>query len=136
MSSSDPAEDKPDDRPNVEPDHGPARHPEGPTHIDSVPWYRQNSFCSGILVAHVFIMCLGGCVPFASLLGTVTTLGVILVCVIVLTGPVYYSKRKKDGTLKTWSKGNKIAAVILLILFVGGYIALITFLVLSGRFGG
>ena len=138
----------PDDRPEPEPDREREREPDrvrdyepdgrppGPTHIEDVPWFRKNSFCSAVLVAHVFVMCLGGCIPFASLIGVLTTIGVIAVCGIVLTGPVYYSKRKKDGTLRTWSKGNKIAAVILLVLFVGGYASLIAYLVLSGKFGG
>ena len=59
----------------------------------------------------------------------------IAVCVIVLTGPVYYDKRKKDGTLKTWGVGNKVAAVILLLLFVGGYGAMIYWMYTTGKFG-
>lgn len=141
MASPDPAEDRPADDREPAPDRGhdrdpePDDRPEGPTHIDQVPSYRRNSFCSTLLVLHVLVMIFGGCIPLASLLGIFTTIGVIAVCVIVLTGPVYFPKRKKDGTLKQWSKGNKIAAVILLILFVGGYVGLVTLLVLSGRFG-
>jgi hypothetical protein len=115
-------------------DDTPAPAP-GPRSYDEVPAYRRNGFCSGILVAHVCVMFLGGCVPLLSLAGVFTTPGVILVCVVVLTGPVYYDKRGKDGRLKTWSKGNKVAAVILLLLFVGGYAALVYFLVSSGKIG-
>ena len=134
MASPPPPDDPPE--PDRVRDYEPGDRPPGPTHIDEVPWFRKNSFCSATLVWHVLVMIVGGCIPFVSLLGVFTTIGVIAVCVIVLTGPVYYKKRKKDGTLRTWSKGNKIAAVILLILFVGGYASLIAFLVLSGRFGG
>jgi hypothetical protein len=127
MSRSDPPDDPYDDDSS-----GP---PPGPNRYDEVPLLRRNGFCSGVLVAHVGVMFLGGCVPLVSLLGIFTTIGVILVCFVVLTGPVYYDKRNKDGTLKTWGKGNKVAAVILLLLFVGGYAALLYFLVSSGKFG-
>lgn len=125
-------DDDPRDRRDDRDDDPAAR---GPTHPEDVPWYRRNSFCSGVCVAHVIVLVLGGCIPFASLLGIVTTLGVLAVCVIVLTGPVYYDKRRKDGTLRTWGAGNKVAAVILLVLFVGGYAALLYFLFANGRFG-
>lgn len=71
----------------------------GPSDYEAVPWYRRNGFCSAIIVAHVLVMFFGGCVPFVSLLGIFTTIGVIGVCVVVLTGPVYYDRRRKDGTL-------------------------------------
>ena len=107
----------------------------GPTDYNDVPWYRRNGFCSGIIVAHVIVMFLGGCVPLVNILGFFTTLGVIAICIVVLTGPVYYDKRRKDGTLRTWSVWNKGAAVILLLLFVGGYGAIVYFLYTSGKFG-
>ena len=44
-------------------------------------------------------------------------------------------QEEQDGTLKTWSRANKVAAVVLLLLFVGGYAALIYFLVSNGKFG-
>ena len=72
-------------------------------------------------MAHVIVMFLGGCIPLAGLLGIFTTVGVITVCVTVLTGPVYYDRIGPDGTLAQWSRANKVAAVILLVVFVGGY---------------
>jgi hypothetical protein len=107
----------------------------GPTDYEAVPWYRRNSFCSTICIAHVVVMLVGGCIPFLSLFGTFTTIGVIVVCVVVLTGPVYDNKRRNDGSLATWSGANKIAGVILLVLFVGGYGALIYYLVANAKFG-
>ncbi len=101
----------------------------------TVPMLRRNGFCSGVCVAHLIVMLLGGCVPLLSLFGIFTTIGVIVVCVVVLTGPVYYDKRNKDGTLKQWGAANKVAAVILLLLFVGGYGAMIFWLITSGKFG-
>ena len=131
MSSSDFSQNPLPPRPEGDPD-APAL---GPTDYEAVPWYRRNGLCSAIIVAHVVVMLLGGCVPFLSLLGVFTTIGVIGVCVVVLSGPVYYNKRRKDGTLAAWSGGNKVAAVILLILFVGGYGALLYYLVSNARFG-
>ena len=106
-----------------------------PTDYDAVPWHRRNGVCSAVLIAHLIVLLLGGCVPLVSLLGIFTTLGVIAVCIVVLTGSVYFNKRRKDGTLRTWSAANKVAAVILLVLFVGGYGALVYVRAASGRFG-
>jgi hypothetical protein len=106
------------------------------TDYGAVPLYRTNGFCSTIAGAHACVMVVGFCC-FAPvmLLGILTTPAVIAVCIVVLTGPVYYNKRRKDGTLKTWSPGNKVAAVILLILFVGGYAGFVYYLILSGKLG-
>jgi hypothetical protein len=127
VDSSRPTDDSYEDDPYVA--------PSGPTDYRSVPRYRQNDFCSGVVLAHVVVMFLGGCVPFLGLLGIFTTIGVIAVCVIVLSGPVYYNKHKKDGTLKTWGVGNKVAAVFLLLLFVGGYAGIVYWLYTKGKFG-
>ena len=66
-------------------------------------------------------MFLGACIPLVSILGVFTTIGVIVICVTVLTGPIYYNKTGPDGRLAKWNNANKVAAVILLILFIGGY---------------
>jgi hypothetical protein len=81
-------------------------------------------------------MLFSGCLPILVLVGIFTTLGVIAVCAIVLSGPVYYNKHRKDGTLRTWSAGNKVAAVILLLLFVGGYVATVYYFSVTGKLGG
>jgi hypothetical protein len=108
----------------------------GPQSYELVPWYRKSGVCSFIIISHLIVGVVGRCVPLVGLLGILTTLGVIGVCISVLTGPIYFNKLKKDGTLRTWSWGNKIAAVIILILFIGGYAALMWFLFASGQFGG
>ena len=46
-----------------------------------------------------------------------------MVCFIVLTGPVYYPHQLSDGRFRTWSVANKFAAVIIAIIFIGGWIA-------------
>ncbi|MEZ6141779.1 MAG: hypothetical protein R3B84_14505 [Zavarzinella sp.] len=87
------------------------------SHYSEVPWYRKSDNCSALIVAHLVLMIIGAGIPFIALLGLFTFCGLIFVCFVVLTGPVYYKKRRKDGTLKTWGVENKIAAVILLLLF-------------------
>jgi serine/threonine-protein kinase len=91
---------------------------------EAVPWYRKNGLCSGVTVAHALVMSVGLCLPYVLLLGVFTAIGAIAVCIVVLTGPVYYNNLRKDGTLRTWSGGNRVAAVVLLVLFVGWYVAL------------
>lgn len=108
----------------------------GPQSYELVPWYRKSGVCSFIIVSHLIVGIVGRCVPLVGLVGILTTLGVIGVCISVLTGPIYFNKVKKDGTLKTWGWGNKIAAVIILILFIGGYVALMWLAFASGAFGG
>jgi hypothetical protein len=128
MSANPPAED-------CEEDEAEHERPAGPVSYTSVPLLRRNGFCSAVLLSHLVVGLVGGCVPVVSLLGIFTTIGVITVCVVVLTGPVYYDKRKKDGTLQEWSKGNKAAAVVILVLFVGGYAALVYYLYSNAKFG-
>jgi hypothetical protein len=80
-------------------------------------------------------MLFGGCVPGLALRGIVTMLGVMGVCITVLTGPVYYNQKLPDGTLKTWSKANQVAAVIVLLLFVAAYVGLAFLIMVSIRGG-
>ncbi len=68
-------------------------------------------------------------------MGTITFLGlvlapaILLACLIALSGDVYTNKKDASGKLITWSFGNKIAAVIILILQV-----VFTYLYLTGKF--
>ncbi len=57
---------------------------------------------------------------------------VIVVCVVVLTGPVYYNKHDSNGILKQWSAANKVAAVILLVLFTAGF-GFVAFQILTAK---
>jgi hypothetical protein len=113
----------------------PANHAEGPTAYQGVPRYRRSDYCSAVILAHVAVMVFGGCLPVLVFVGIFTTLGVLAVCVVVLTGPVYYNTRREDGTLRTWSAANKVAAVILLLLFVGGYGGLVYYLAVNRKLG-
>lgn len=62
-----------------------------------VPWYRKSAYVSPI-----------------TLLGLCFGPAILAVCIIVLTGDVYYDQRDAASNLKKWGAGNKIAAVIIL----------------------
>jgi fumarate reductase subunit C len=87
--------------PYAAPSGGPASDTGPYQRYDQVPWYRRSSFNSLFVVLG---LC---CSPF-----------IIWVCVIVLTGDVYYDKVDKDGRLKRWSSTNKIVAVIIMVIQV------------------
>ena len=68
---------------------------------DDVPWYRR----SGPVGTITFLgLCFGPAILFA--------------CIIALTGDVYTPKKDQSGNLITWSFGNKVAAVIILLVHV------------------
>ena len=73
----------------------------------------------------------------SSIVGAITFLGlvfgpaILFTCFIVLTGDVYSDKVDQNGQLKKWSYGNKVAAIIILIVQVGVWVA-----ILSGAFSG
>jgi hypothetical protein len=73
---------------------------EAYTDFRQVPWYRRSDTMTGFILGGFF------CLP--PLLWAA--------CVICLTGAVYNNRVKKDGTLSRWSAGNKVAAVIILVL--------------------
>ena len=65
---------------------------------DEVPSYRREPGALVFLLALVF------------------TPVTIALCVIALTGDVYRNAYDKDGRLMSWGVGNKIAAVLILLL--------------------
>jgi hypothetical protein len=130
MSGSDSSENPIAPRPNEVAPHVSAL---GPSDYKSVPWYRRHGCCEPIIGAHALVMFLGLFIPLVARLGVCTWIGAIAICIVALTGPIYYNERNPDGTLRIWSKGNKVAAVIILVVFVGGYGALIYYLNVSGQ---
>jgi hypothetical protein len=68
-----------------------------------VPWYRRSSVNSVFILLNV-LSC--GFLP-----------GILVVCIIALTGDIYSNNRDEQGNVKKWGKGNKVAAFILLILY-------------------
>jgi len=67
------------------------------TDYEDVPWYRRSGVNS-VLVALGLL--------FAPATG--------VVCWNLVTGDIYYRKRRPDGTLKTWSYANKVVAFLML----------------------
>ena len=72
-----------------------------------VPWYRKSSANSLFILVGFF---------FPPLIW--------LVCILLVTGKIYYNKPDAQGNLKTWSVANKIVAFIFLFVqlaFFAGY---------------
>jgi hypothetical protein len=63
-----------------------------------VPWYRREP---------------GAVVLFFALWFTPVT---VVLCFIALTGDVYKNSFDSDGNLQVWGRGNRVAAVLLLVL--------------------
>jgi len=83
---------------------------------------RRQDVCSKIIVAQIIALLVVGYIPLLFPIAILTTLGVISVCVTTLTGPIYTKQLNyAQGGLEKWGVGNKIAALLLLILFVGGF---------------
>lgn len=74
------------------------------TDISQVPWYRRSLINTITLVVSFFLCWVG-------------FLGIFAVCINTLTGDIYYNKKDDVGHLKKWGKGNKIAAIILLVIY-------------------
>jgi hypothetical protein len=77
---------------------------QGYHNYSDVPWYRRSGVNSLFIIAHL-LTC--GFVPL-----------LLWVCINLVTGDVYYDKRKKNGELRVWSVGNKVVAVVILAINV------------------
>lgn len=80
------------------------------TDYSEVPWIRQSGTNSVFLVLHL-LTC--GAIPF-----------LLVTCVVLVTGNVYYNRKESDGSLKVWSPANKVIAFLLLIpslLVIGAF---------------
>jgi hypothetical protein len=66
-----------------------------------VPWLRRSGTNTAFLVLHLLTF---GTLPF-----------LLITCLVLLTGDVYYNKTDSDGTLAVWSKANKVIAFLLLL---------------------
>ena len=62
-----------------------------------VPWYRKSSTNSLFILISIF---------FPLLIG--------LVCILLITGKIYFNKLDVQGNLKTWSVANKVVAFVFL----------------------
>ena len=74
------------------------------TSYNEVPWYRREPGALTMLAA----LC---CTPV-----------IIALCIICLTGDVYKNSYDSQGNLQVWGIGNKVAAVLILIIQIVIYV--------------
>jgi hypothetical protein len=79
---------------------------------EDVPWYRRS-----------------GPVGTITFLGLVFSPAILFACIVALSGDVYTKKKDASGKLITWSFGNKIAAVIILVAQI-----VFTYCMVTGKF--
>jgi len=96
--------------------------------LDNLPFYRRNGVATALLLI-ALVLGFGGPFLLAGVLSGLGTVGSVLVgtllgapllvvCVVVLTGDIYYDAFDAQGQPKTWGVGNKVVAV----LIIGGWI--------------
>ena len=118
----------------------------GPTHVGTTaaelyaaaPWYRRNGHVSswllvGLATGLLWLLSAGWVEETPSeyapawlaqaetlsvLLGGIASVALLLTCIVVLTGPVYWKTCVAPGRLKTWSVANKVLALGLLVGWV------------------
>lgn len=93
MSPSTPGEPNPYEAPEFEPIPPTGGGPS----YEELPWYRKSPNLSAFV-----------------LLGLCCSPAILFVCIVVLTGEVYFNKRDKRGNLAKWSYANKVAAFIIM----------------------
>lgn len=79
---------------------------------NQVPWYRQSHLNSIFILVHLL---------------TCTAVPLLLItCIALVTGNIYYNQKDESGQLKTWSTANKVLAFIFLF---GPLLAIISLIV-------
>lgn len=86
----------------------PSNTPGEFTDYNQLPWYRKSGVNSGLILASI-LTC--GLFP-----------GIFIVCIVLSTGEVYFNKKNEQGYLKKWHWGNKIIAILLLLLNIANLI--------------
>lgn len=71
------------------------------TDANQVPWYRQSTLHTVLLIIHL-LTC--GAAPL-----------LLVTCLVLVTGDIYYNTPDHTGYLKKWSPANKVVAFILLL---------------------
>ncbi len=77
---------------------------------EDVPWFRKDSINSAMMFV-----------------GLVIPPAIWLVMLNLITGKIYQNHYDDQGNLRTWSKGNKIAAWILLVISIISFYLAFTF---------
>ncbi len=89
---------------------------EGSAKYSNLSWYRKSGVNSILMLVHFITL---GFVPLLW-----------ITCFALLTGDIYYNKTDVDGSLKRWSRANKVIAFLLVIgplLLVGTVLLTIAF---------
>jgi hypothetical protein len=73
----------------------------GYSDYSEVPLLRKSGTNSVLIVLHLLTL---GMVPF-----------LLVTCIMLVTGDIYYDRVEPNGTLKTWSTANKVVAWLLLL---------------------
>jgi hypothetical protein len=84
-----------------------------------VPPYRKSSVMSALLLlglalaflGPMLLVSLGVTSPYV---GWALGLPILITCIVVLSGPVYYARIDDSGQLEQWSIANKIVAALIL----------------------
>lgn len=87
--------------------------------LANVPEYRRSATASALLLISLGAYFVGA-IMGGAVLRLLAGAPLLAVCVIVLTGDVYFSTVDAQGRLKKWGVGNKVAAALLM----GGWILL------------
>jgi hypothetical protein len=87
----------------------------GETQYRRIPWLRKSGTNSMFILLHVLTL---GTVPF-----------LLITCIVLATGNIYYNKLGPDGTLMKWSTANKVVAWLLLLPWILFVVALLVALV-------
>lgn len=69
---------------------------------EEVPWLRKSGTNTFFIIVHV-LTC--GALPL-----------MLLTCIMLVTGSIYYKETLPEGTLKTWSKANAVIAFLVLLV--------------------
>ena len=108
----------------------------GKTLYHAVPFYRRSAVCSSLQSGSIVVMLSSCCTArwldgfwsgtyvhlmAAFAVGVIGSVGLVTVCVVVLTGPVYFKQLDRDGRLVRWGPVNRVAAVLVLLLFLALY---------------
>jgi hypothetical protein len=92
--------------------------------LDNLPFYRRSGTATALLLLSLVfgfggpfllagVLAQLGTVP-NILIGTVLGTPLLAVCVIVLTGDIYFDAFDAQGQPKKWGVGNKVVAVLIL----------------------
>ncbi len=114
----------PQQTPGESPQHGSGGTPQQ-QFLDTLPFYRRSGTATALLLLSL-VLGFAGPLVLAGLLaqmgtvvnilvGTVLGTPLLAVCVVVLTGEIYFDSFDAQGQPKKWGVGNKVVAALILL---------------------